>query len=76
MQRFFFHVIDGTFGIDSEGTELLDLDAARSEAIRTAGEILRHAPQPVYDGTEWQMHVTDESTRTLLKLTFKMERCA
>ena len=41
MPRYFFHVMDGRASIDREGTELAGIDEARSEAIRTAGEILR-----------------------------------
>ncbi|MFC5068027.1 DUF6894 family protein [Flaviflagellibacter deserti] len=73
MPRYFFHVVDHSFTIDDEGTELRDIEAARAEAIQTAGEILRHSPRNVWDGSEWQMHVTDETRQTLLKLTFKAE---
>jgi hypothetical protein len=41
MPRYYFHVEDHHTDIDEVGTELPDLEAARSEAVRAAGEILR-----------------------------------
>lgn len=76
MSRFFFHVIDGKFLVDAEGTELADLAEAKSEAIRTAGEVIRHGGQSAWDGTEWQMHVTDADQKTVLKLTFSAKQLA
>ena len=41
MPRYFFHVIDGVDIPDLEGTLLPGLAEARSQAIVTAGEILK-----------------------------------
>src|SRR5215217_7267903 len=57
MPRYFFHVIDGRASIDHEGTVLAGIDEARSEAIRTAGEILRQNSAGVWTGHPWQMTV-------------------
>jgi hypothetical protein len=70
MDRYFFHVIDGKFLVDTQGTDLPDLAAARNEAIVAAGEILRDAGRSAWNGAEWQMHVTDSNKKTVLKLTF------
>jgi len=37
----------------------LGLGEARAEAIRTAGAILREEGDRFWNGTEWQMNVTD-----------------
>lgn len=76
MARYFFHIVDGDISIDTEGTELPDLEAARSEAISAAGEILKEAGVNGWKGIEWQMHVTDDSNKTLLKLVFSAEQTA
>jgi hypothetical protein len=72
MPRYFFNIRDGETIIDDEGTELPDLDAARAEAIGLSGEMLHHGPRatPLWDGTSWEMWVTDESERTLFTLRF------
>ena len=41
MPRYFFHIIDGITLRDHEGTELPDIQTARSVAVRTSGEILQ-----------------------------------
>jgi hypothetical protein len=74
MSRFFFHVIDGKFLVDTEGTELSGLAEARAEAVVTAGEIIRSAGLSAWDGHEWQMHVTDADKKTVLKLTFSAQQ--
>jgi hypothetical protein len=74
MSRYFFHVVDGKFNVDNVGTELGDMNAVRSEAIAAAGELLRDAGRQGWNGTEWQMHVTDSGNRTVLKLFFSAEQ--
>ena len=44
MPRYFFHLNDGHTALDAEGTELADLNAARQEAVRFSGEVLREGP--------------------------------
>jgi len=41
MQRYYFHLKDGRLSLDEEGTEFPDIQAARREAIRYSGEVLR-----------------------------------
>jgi hypothetical protein len=73
MPRYFFHVIDGRDIIDKEGTVLPGLREARAEAIRTAGSILCDEGDQFWNGTEWQMNVTDASGQSVLKLRFSAD---
>jgi hypothetical protein len=73
MPRYFFHVIDGKKLIDDEGTELLGLRQARTEAIQLAGAILRDEGDTFWNGIEWHMNVTDASGQSVLKLRFSAD---
>jgi hypothetical protein len=73
MPRYFFHVMDGRNIIDHDGTELSGLREARAEAIRMAGAILRDEGDQFWNGTEWQMNVTDLSGQSVLKLRFSAD---
>jgi len=73
MPRYFFHVIDGRDLIDNEGTEFPNLKYVRAEAIRTAGAILRDEGDRYWNGTEWQMSVTNASGQSVLKLRFSAD---
>ena len=75
MRRYFFHIHDGASSLDDEGTELPSLDAAREEALRTAGELLRDRRAP-WNGTPWRMEVTDEAGEILFTLGFSLEASA
>jgi hypothetical protein len=70
MPRFYFNVHDGKSGLDIEGTELPSWHAARIEAIRLAGEILRDdAPHIALDDT-WRLEVTDHCGLVLFQIAF------
>lgn len=73
MPRYFFHVIDGRNIVDQVGTVFPSLREARIEAIRTAGAILRDEGDRFWNGTDWQMNVTDVSGRPVLKLRFSAD---
>ena len=73
LPRYFFHVVDGSFDIDTDGTVLPTLADAHSQAIIMAGEILRDGKGKFWSGNDWQMHVTDETKRTLFRLRFSCE---
>ena len=73
LPRYFFHVVDGSVSIDADGTVLATLAEAHSQAITMAGQILRDGRGKFWNGDDWQMHVTDESKRTLFKLRFSSE---
>jgi hypothetical protein len=73
MPRYFFQVIDGREIIDKVGTMLPGLSEARAQAIRTAGAILRDEGDEFWNGTEWQMNVTDARGQPVLKLRFSAD---
>jgi hypothetical protein len=71
MPHYFFHVDNGEFVPDESGTELPDLDAARREAVRAAGEMIDDAQQTFWEHLlPWNMHVTDGQHRLLFTLEF------
>lgn len=60
MPRYFFHRVDGGFAPDPDGTELPDLDAARTEAVLYAAQSIRDRPDYVWRGRDFRVEVTDE----------------
>lgn len=70
MPRYFFHVQDGRDYPDLQGTELLDLKAARNEAVRFAAALLRDHADTFWASGEWKLRVTDDSDLTLFELLF------
>lgn len=60
MPRFFFHVVDSAVVPDEVGTELADLNAARTEAIVVAGAMLRDHAREFWSSGEWKLVVTGE----------------
>jgi hypothetical protein len=76
MPLYFFNVIDGEFLVDEEGADCLNMKAVRNQAITTAGAILRDKGRDYPVGEEWQMHVTDERKKTVLKLRFSVDEPA
>lgn len=72
MSRYYFHIQDGQDFPDKDGTELPDLRAVRTEAIRASAEMLRENAS-YWDGTEWRMNVVDAAGETVLRLRFSAE---
>ena len=70
MPRYFFHVHDGSDFPDLQGTTLEDDNAARIEAVRFSGALLRQGAENFWNGQEWSMRVTDEEDLTLFELMF------
>jgi hypothetical protein len=70
MPRYFFHVHDGENFTDLQGTVLDDDNAARIEAVRFSGDLLRSGAEKFWNGQEWLMRVTDETDLTLFELMF------
>ncbi len=73
MPRYYFNIEDGRLSPDGEGTELVDLAKARSEALRMSGEILREGGEGFWSGSPWKLWVTDEPNgagTTLFTLRF------
>jgi hypothetical protein len=76
MALYYFHVIDGEFLVDEEGTECADMREVRDQAITSAGEILRDKGGTYPAGAQWQMHVTDAERKTVFRLNFSAENVA
>ena len=76
MARYFFHVEDGTFNVDDEGTECADAAALRVQALAAAGVVLKGSGRHYPIGFKWQVHVTDEAMGTVFKLRLSMEEAA
>ncbi|WP_141245109.1 hypothetical protein [Mesorhizobium sp. WSM3860] len=71
MPRYFFHVDNGEFIPDQAGIDLPDLNAARREAVRAAGQMIDDSQQSFWEHmTPWNMHVTDDDSRLLFTLQF------
>ncbi len=67
MPRFYFNVQDGKAGLDVIGTAMPDWTAARVEALRFMGEILKdNAPHIALD-EDWRLEVTDSTGLTLFQ---------
>lgn len=67
MPRYYFDI--SSERPDTTGVELADRRAARSEAIRATGEILRDIDGAL-STREWVMTVKDESGEVILELRF------
>lgn len=51
MPRFYFDITDNKIEVDEYGVELEGLNAARIEAVRLSGEVLKHGPDRFWCGT-------------------------
>ena len=60
MPLFYFDVTDGDFIPDLIGTELPDMDAARTHAISLCGELLNAKTTKFWKGEEWLIEVRDD----------------
>jgi hypothetical protein len=70
MPRFFFHLENGSYVPDVEGTDLSGPDEARSQAIQMSGKVLQDLGSEFWRGTGWKMHVTDASDQPVFTLQF------
>jgi hypothetical protein len=68
--RFHFNVRDGTNIPDPKGTELADIRAARTEAVKLAGRLLLDEPDTFWEGSDWHVEVTDDRGVILFRLDF------
>jgi hypothetical protein len=67
MIRCYFHIRNGRRFDDVDGLELSDQDAARSEALGFARDLVRLYPKR-RDWSKWRIHVTDDRGEPLLVL--------
>ena len=75
--RFYFHVEDGYSSPDNDGIELRDIDAAKTEAVRFAGAILKDCGAKFWkSSTEWRMVVTNAADHPVFTLRFAADESA
>jgi hypothetical protein len=67
MPMYYFHLLDNEEVVDSDGTELPDLDAAREHAKQVARELTFKRDGMLKRGwSEWTMSVRDMDGQVLL----------
>ena len=61
MVLYFFHVHDGTSMLDDTGSELPGIGAAKVEALKLTGGLLKdgRAGESFWSGRPWRLEVTD-----------------
>ena len=70
MALYYFHVRDGEYVPDEDGTDLPSLDAAKHEAVAFSGRLLAENAVKFWGGDEWFIEVTDARGLLLFKLMF------
>jgi hypothetical protein len=74
MARYFFHIDDGKHLPDRDGLELPNLKAARAEAVKAAGSMIRDEDESSLErSSAWQMAVTDEADQLMFTLRFSLD---
>ena len=69
--KYTFIVADGRNSPETTVIDLLDVEHAKSEAIRTAGEMLADiGAGAIWDGVPWNLKVQDERGRPVLDVSF------
>jgi hypothetical protein len=67
MPTYYFNVADGTVVADTEGTDLADVDAARSHARKVAEELMHGRTGMLgLAWSEWTMIVTNDTGAEVL----------
>ncbi len=61
MPRYFFHIHENRPTRDVDGVTLASDDEARSQAVITAGEMLKEKGDAFWTSGEWRMDVADEA---------------
>jgi hypothetical protein len=69
MPRYYFSLANGRPFDDVDGLELPDIEAARTEAIGFAGDLMRMEPER-RDWSQWIVRVTDEDRNQVFDLPF------
>ena len=72
MPRYFFHISDGRFIRDDEGTVLPNVATARREAIRMAGTLLHDEDDETWPDGRWDVTVTDGGGQTQFILSVRI----
>jgi len=76
MPIFYFDSEDGGRHPDLEGVELPSLDAAKLEAVKMTGEMLRDQPGQLWRSQAWRVVVSDHEHQTLFVIRVAAGRSA
>jgi hypothetical protein len=69
MPMYYFHLFDDVAVRDPDGTDLIDVAAARAHAVGVARELTFKSPGMMRQGwSEWTMRVHDEDDTELFSL--------
>ena len=68
MPRYYFNVADGRSFRDPEGVELAGPEAAREEAVRVLGELLRDEPALFLEHELLELRVVPKNGDTIYRL--------
>lgn len=72
MPTYFFHTENGHHHADPDGSEMSDVEAAKSAAVQILSEMLRGAACSFWETEALRLIVTDDQGLTL----FRLELCA
>lgn len=61
MPRFYFDIIDGKGLVDDHGVDLPTLDAAKLEALRYMGELLRDEPELFHNSASCRVAIRTQA---------------
>ncbi len=62
MPRYFFHIYEKRYHLDTEGIDLSDFEAAKKEAMVIAGKsMIDNAASDVWSKGTWSLMVADEA---------------
>jgi hypothetical protein len=68
MARHFFHTQTSIRFTDLEGLELSSHALARTEAVRTCGELMKDAPDGIWGTRPWSVTVTEANGTVLYEI--------
>jgi hypothetical protein len=78
--RYYFNIKDGTAIHDDEGIELDDMEAVKTEALRSSVDMMKGLEnEHFWTGDPWLLWVTDQPNgggNTILTLTFNARLAA
>ena len=70
MPLYHFNVHDGQDYPDIAGSDFVDLDAARVEAVQRIADVLKDGAPDFWRGSPWHMDVADATGLTLFTIMF------
>jgi hypothetical protein len=73
MPKYFFHVVNGEFVPDLEGTECATTEDIKAQAVVVAGQMLKDQGIQLWRTRRYDMFVCDEQNKTHLKLSVQAE---